>query len=224
MLNNELLFITHVLLAFGITIFCLRKGEKALSVWGAVLPLLANLFVTKQALVFGWIVSTSDAYIIAGFISLNLLQEFYGKESGKRTANFSLALLVIFAVFSHLHISYTPPEGDAFHEAYLQVFSPAPRITLASLFTLFLVQRLDLFLFRELKKISFLSSLPVRAAVSLTLSQAVDTSLFTVLGLLGTVPNLLQIGVGSFAMKLIAITLSSPLLLLCRKAMREKKI
>lgn len=223
MLLNEFLFVLHILLAFGVTMLCLRKGELALSIWGALLPLLANLFVAGQTVLFGWVVSTSDAYIIAGFMSLNLLQEFYGKESGRRAANYSLGLLIVFALFSRLHISYAPPEGDLFHTAYAQVFSPTLRITLASLVTLFLVQRLDLFLFRELKKIPFLSSLPVRSALSLSLSQAVDTSLFTFLALAGTLPNLVQVATGSFAMKLIAITLSSPLLTWCRTLSKEKQ-
>ncbi len=184
----------------------IRLGKEALIAWIVLQPILANLFVLKQMTLFGWTVTCSDVYAVSCALGLNLLQEYYGKETAKRTVWLSFLLLLFFVVMASLHLLYIPSSFDTAHAAYSQILSPAPRLVAASVATFLCVQWLDVQIFGFLGK-----RLPlyIRNCISLTLSQFVDTLLFTILGLYGLISELFQVFLVSFAVKLtIALLLS----------------
>lgn len=205
---NELLFSLQVLAVFGFTAFLARQGREWLVGWMGLLAIMANLFVTKQIRLFGLDVTASDVYAVGLFLTLNLLQEFWGKEAGRGAIKFTLWLQLFFLMISQLHLLLIPNGYDQSQAAFTVILGIYPRVLIASLFTLWVVQRWDLWFFWWLKGHFGTLSFTARNMLALFVSQAFDTLLFSFLGLWGIAGNLFDIMLMSFLIKVTLILLT----------------
>lgn len=205
---NELLFGCQVAAVFGFTAVLAKFGM--LTPWMGLLAILANLFVSKQIRLFGLDVTASDVYAIGLFLSLNILQEFWGAKEAKKAIGVTLVFQLFFLLISQLHLALTPNGYDTTQGAFTAVLGVYPRVLIASLFTLWLVQQWDVWFFSQVKERSRLS-FSTRNMICLVISQALDTALFSLLGLYGLVGDLVDIMAMSFAIK-VALILLTPAL------------
>jgi uncharacterized integral membrane protein (TIGR00697 family) len=204
---NEALFITHIFCVVLWTLFALRFGKNVLIALVALQAVLANLFVVKQMSLFGFSVTCSDVFAIGGILGLNLIQEYYGKEEARSAIKASFWSLCFFAVMSKIHLLYVPTLSDTTHSAFADILGSSGRITAASIVTYFLVQKWDVFLFGKLQG-WWPQKLALRLGISLTLTQFLDTILFSFLGLYGLVESMWDIIGLSFAAKCLVISCS----------------
>lgn len=198
---NEVLFLGQALLIFFLTSLWVRVGKEALFVWMGFLACLANFFVTKQITLFGLQVTASDVYMIGLFFSLNVIQEYWGQGEGKRAVKYALILQLGFLALSQIHLWLIPNSFDTSQQAFERIFGLYPRVLFASVATLWIVQQWDLFFFNFLKKGFTSLSFTYRNGLTLVVSQALDTALFSVLGLWGEVGSLTDIMLMSFIIK-----------------------
>lgn len=205
---NEFIFFTHILVVFGFAFLALRMGKEALTAWIALQAVLANFFVLKQMTFFSLTITCSDPFAVGSILGLNLLREYYDPTTTRKALWICFISMLFFVVMSQVHLLYQPSSQDIAHSAYALLLSPAPRLLAASLATFFIVQRIDLYLFGLNQKWPFL----LRNAFSLTLSQLLDTVLFTILGLWGLVTSLGEIMAISFIVKLTIIASSTPII------------
>jgi uncharacterized integral membrane protein (TIGR00697 family) len=219
-MTNEILFFLHILLNIGFVLGAVRLGSQALTVMAALQAVLANLFVVKQMNLFGFTVTCSDVFAIGGILSLNLLQEHYGRESAQKAVRITLLCLVFFVAMSFMHLGYAPSSLDETQEAYRKLLSPQLRIVLASIGAYYIVQKLDVALFGSLKALFGGRNLGLRVGLSLTIAQFLDTVLFSYLGLYGLVQSLFDVIAVSFAVKCAIIACGAPLSALSRRFYR----
>lgn len=212
---NEFLFFFHILAVLICLALSLRQGQMALGIYVALTGVFANLFVVKQIKLFGMHATASDVFTIGGILGLNLLQELYGTDVAKKTIRASFFALLFFATMAFIHLLYAPSLLDQTHHSYAQILSPAPRIVLASISVYYLVQRFDLIFFSFLKR--FIPRFGIRVILSLLVSQALDTLLFTFLGLYGLVASLFEVMVVSYIVKSVIILFSAPLAAFLRR-------
>jgi len=198
---NELLFFGHVVAVVLFSFGALRLGKETLISLAALQAVLANLFVLKQTLLFGWNVTCSDVFAVGSLLSLNLLQERFGKESAKKAVWVCFFGMLFFTAMSQVHLVYTPSPDDTAHPHFSALLAAAPRLLAASLLSFFLVQQADVRLFAFLRRLG----LSLASFLALAISQLLDTLLFSVLGLWGIVSHLGPIIAASFLVKL-AIT------------------
>lgn len=217
MFANEFIFLFHIFLVLMAVLVGLRLGKSALIAMVALQGVLANLFVVKQIFLFGFSVTCSDVFAVGCILSLNLLQEYFGKESAKKAAQVSLLTLVFFAIMSQVHLFYSPASFDITQGAFTAILSSTPRLIFASIATFYLVQKFDLFFFPLLK-----GKLAIRMAISLTVSQLFDTVLFSLLGLYGLVESIFDIVLMSFFIKCIIIAASSPFVAFSKRFVRDE--
>ncbi len=214
---NEFIFIFQTLFVSGAAIICWKISKEALIAFICLQIIIANLFVTKQIGLFGYTATGADAFIVGGIIGFHLLQEFYGPEIVRKTIYLSFGLLLFFLAVSQLHLAYLPTIFDTTQPAAQIIFGTIPRIAAASLIAYFISQQIDLRVFAFFKKIFSGRSLPVRNVLTASISQLIDTVLFSVLGLMGIVSSLSSIIFISYSIKMIALVLSSSLLFLTRR-------
>ncbi len=208
---NELLFLLQALLVILCGLGSLRLGKEALFSWICLQAILANLFVTKQISCFGFTITCSDAFAIGSFLSLNLLQEYYGKLSCKKASYMAFYLMLFFTLASKIHLLFTPSPHDTTHPSFVTILTATPRLVIASLLSFFLMQRLDIWLFNYFKN-NWKAPLSRRSTASLLISQLFDTICFTYLGLYGSVASCGDIILVSYLVKCIIIFLSTPLI------------
>ncbi len=204
-------------MVLGFVLISLRLGKSALIALIALQGVLANLFVVKQISFFGFAVTCSDVFAIGGILSLNLLQEYFGKPAAKQAVTISLAALLFFALMSQIHLLYIPTELDSTQHAFQMIFSHSMRIVLASIASFYLVQQFDIRFFGFLN-----GKLPIRVAISLLFSQFLDTVLFSFLGLYGLVESFLDVVLVSFFIKCVIILTSSPFVLFSKRFVKHE--
>lgn len=199
MLINLVLFLLQTACIAAVLYGAKRLGKEALVVLFTLMAILANLFVIQQIELGGLNATSSDAFAVGALFSLNLIQKFYGREVAKKTIWISFFAMLFFVAVSQIHLLFTPSPLDTSRAHFAPILSTAPRLLIASLSTFFIVQWIDLYLFAKLK----------RMALSLFISQAIDTALFTFLGLYGLVGKLFHVMLISYAIKAAAITLTT---------------
>lgn len=214
---NEIFFLIHTLLMIGFVFGALRLGKSGLVALIALQGVLANLFVIKQISLFGFSVTGTDVFAIGGIFSLNLLQEYFGKEAAREAVKISFLTLLFFAFMAQMHLLYFPTEFDQTQGAFQEIFSHSMRIVAASIGTFYLVQRFDVWFFGRLKGV-----FPFRVALSLLVSQALDTLLFSFLGLYGLVESLFDIFWVSFMVKCLIIAGSSPFVIFAKRIVKRE--
>lgn len=208
---NELIFFIHIALLFGAVTVAKRLGKEALFVIIALQVVLANLFVTKQIVLFGLDVTATDAYTIGSLLAMNVLQEYFGKDAAKKVLSINTCVLLFFTCMALIQISYKPSPHDTFHPSFLAI---TPRVFFSSILSFYLSQKLDVECFALFRK---KLTLPLAMLSSLTLSQALDTVLFSYLALYGVMHSLLSIIIMSYAIKLITLFSMAPLTAFFRK-------
>ncbi len=209
-MQNVLLFLGSCGLIAGFVWYFSSLGQSALTALIAILSLLANLFVLKQIDFMGLNATASDAFAIGSLLGLNLLQEKYGQEVARKAIWTSFAGLVFFALMSQIHLLYVPSAFDQMHEAYGLLLSPAPRIMISSLATFLIVDQFDVKLYGILREKYPHISMIMISAFTMSISQLLDTVLFSFLGLYGVVAAIGEIIVVSYFIKLLAIANTIP--------------
>jgi uncharacterized integral membrane protein (TIGR00697 family) len=207
---NEFYFFLHLGVLLVFTFGILRLGCGALQAFVALQAVFANLFVLKQTTLLGFEVTCSDVYAVGSLLSLNLLREFWGSEAAKRAVGISLIALLFFAAMGQMNLLYRPSPGDISDGSFRSLFSATPRMVGASLAVYWIVQVVDLRLFSILQTLFEGRRLGLRLGLAIACSQAVDTVLFSFLGLYGLVASVADVIVVSIAVKWAAIGCSAP--------------
>lgn len=209
---NELIFGLQILLIVGFSLGALRLGQGALTAWVAVQALIANLFVLKQITLFGFNVTASDAFIVGSLLGLNFLQEYFSKEEAIKATWICFFFMIFFTLVSQVHLWYQPSTHDTTQVAFSTILSQSPRLLIASMSVFFIVQQIDVRFFAFLKDKLPQVNFAWRTAIALVVSQFLDTVLFSFAGLYGIVESIVDIVFVSFAVKLIVIFSSAPII------------
>lgn len=213
---NELIFIAQVFFISCATLAALYAGKHALISLICLQCVLANVFVLKEITLCGLTATGSDAFTVGIVLGLNLLQEYYGRALARTTVFLSFALLIFYIIVSAIHLHYIPACTDTMQVHYGALFGHMPRIMIASLSVYVMVQLFDTALFARLNQWFSGNYLPLRVLISLSISQLLDTILFSYLGLYGIISNVTHIIMVSYTIKLMSIVLSSPFVALSK--------
>ncbi|HEX2978329.1 MAG TPA: queuosine precursor transporter [Candidatus Babeliales bacterium] len=215
-MNNEFIFIIHSLIISFSTLYALRIGKDALIALVATLSIIANLFVTKQIALGGFIVTAADAYTIGAVLSLNMLQEYFGSKTAIRAIWISFFMMFVAAIAGQIQLWYLPALCDSMHPHFQALLCNSPRIIAASLIAYLASQHLDRAIFAWLSKQLSGNLMIARFCSSTIIAQLVDTLLFTFLGLYGIVESVWDVVLISYFIKLCAVILTIPAIWLSR--------
>jgi uncharacterized integral membrane protein (TIGR00697 family) len=220
---NEIIFLLHIISVTILGLIALRFGKSALIAIIALQCVVANIFVTKQILLFGFNVTGVDVFIIGAELSLNLLQEFYGFNAAKNAIKISFLMLLNFLIYSVFQLWYTPSISDTMHPNFAAILGVTPRIIFASILAYLISQSSSVLIFRFLQKLFNNKFFVLRSGITTSLSQFIDTVVFTVVALYGITYSIAQIITLSFAIKLFAIALATPFIAFAKKIFKLNK-
>lgn len=220
-MTNELILLLHILLTAFSVIIAHRMGEKALVALVALSMVMANLFVIKQIELCGFGATTADALDIGAMLGLNMLQEFYSRESARQAIGITFAASIFFVITAHLHLWYLPSACDITHEHFVPILSNAPAIVIDSMMVYVLSQFVDYALYGSLQQYWHKRFLVVRNYVSIGISQLLDTIMFTGwLKLLGIIDSFWHIVIVSFAIKFVITLIATPIIAYAARGVR----
>ncbi len=206
---NEIILLGQIAIVTGACFGAARYGKEALVSLIALQAVIANLLVLKQVHLFGLHVTCSDAFAVGTILALNLLQDRFGREASQKATWIAFGSMLFFAVVTQIHLLYTPSQTDTMQVHYLALLNPAPRLFAASLAAFFIVLQVDIRLYGWLKFKFPDWTFTARSVLSLLFTQALDTALFSVLGLWGLVDSIWNIFIFSYFMKVLVIGVSA---------------
>lgn len=218
---NELIFVLHTAVVSSGVLIGLFIGAEALAAVTVSYCVFANLFVLKTITLFGFTATAADAFTIGATLGLNVLQEYYGKEPTRKVLIANMLVLGLYLCMTLVHTWYIPAPTDCTHGLYATLLLNVPRIVIASAAVYFCAQYIDYRLYATLRAHTPPSWLVVRNYGSVIVSQLFDTVAFSFLGLYGLVDNIGSIILISYGVKLLALVLCTPFLLLSRRIMQR---
>lgn len=215
---NEQLFLIHLIAVSLIVLLALKLGKEALISLMSVFVITMNIFITKQINLISLTLTTTDCFTIGIGLILNLIQEYWSKDEAIKSTKISFFMAVIFLIMACFQLSYIPDLSDnGMHDHFVGILNYTPRIIIASLISFFVTQTIDANLYAYLKKKLGKKYFILRNYGSLIVSQAVDTVLFSFLGLYGIVSDITDIIFASYIIKILAILLATPFVAFTRK-------
>ncbi|HSW75657.1 MAG TPA: queuosine precursor transporter [Candidatus Saccharimonadales bacterium] len=216
-MTNELIFALHVgTISLSTLLFC-RLGKEALIAYVSLLFVIANIFVIKQINLFGWSVTSADAFIVGISFSINVLQEFWGQAYARKAIWISFACSLFYLITTLFILGYTPSAADDSHAHFANIMTFTMRIISASFTSYLITQFTDMHIYGYIKKQTHGKYFVVRNYFALLSSQLLDTVLFSYLGLYGIVENISHIITMSYSIKIIAIFMTTPFLMIAKK-------
>lgn len=220
-MTNELIFFISIIFFCSSSLLALYLGKHALIALICLQAVLVNLFVTKQIQLFGFCATASDTLAIGTSLALNLLQEYWGKPIARSAIFLSFSAAIFYTIASQLHLWYIPHPIDTSHAHFYALLMPLPRIIAASLITYLFIQWIDYRIYARLKVAYQSKQFVFRNLISLCFTQLLDTVLFSILGLYGTIiPSytaLRDIIIVSYILKMIIIVSAVPAIGIVRR-------
>lgn len=157
---------------------CLKIGEQAVNAWLTVVAISLNLMILKQVNIFGLDVTTCKALGVCYILGLNLMQEYYGRQSARIHVLIAALCTFGFVTLQQLHMFFIPNGYDTTQEHYGAIFSCMPTITAVSFITFIFIQLLDIRFFSWLQQRFGSKKFTTRVMISLFMSQTIDTLVF----------------------------------------------
>lgn len=144
---------------------------------------LGHFFWSHEPVALGTVVFAST------FIATDILTEFHSEKAAKKSVTLGFLGFAFFSILMLLHV-YSPPVSDATlqtynltdgHDAMQNLFTPSISLLIASLISYFASERLDIFLYVLLKRLTNGNALWLRSVGAATISAFVDTAIFSIL-------------------------------------------
>jgi queuosine precursor transporter len=214
---NELLFAAHIVAVSASVLWALWYSYGALLAVLSLQLILANLFVTKQIMVFGIETTCSEVFVVSGMYGISLIRSYYGDRLARNAIWTTFGFLLLFVCFVQFHCAYVGI--DMVMSGYIaQMCSATMRLLCASLLAYLVSECVHLVLTRLLgtEKES-----PIGQVCAITGGQLVDTVTFGYVGLYGLVDDLYSIMLFSLVVKIIIIIALAPLLTLTHRYLKK---
>lgn len=228
---NEILFIGFVLLLMAINLWAFKKGTSYMFILIAVYTLLMNIFVVKQFNLFGLAVTGGNALYGAIFLLTDLMSEHDGEKKAIQSVKIGFGVMLLFVVCTQILLLFAPNDYDYAQDGLSTLFAVTPRILAGSLIAYFIAQRIDIFLYQKIRKLTNNKYLFLRNNGSTIVSQFIDTIIFTSIGLTafewlpleGVIPAEIfwQNVLFTYIIKLMVAGLDTPFLYLSYKIKRD---
>lgn len=208
---NELIFIAQNLVIAGFSIACLYLGSGALTAFISLCWVLGNLFVLKQATLFGMPVVTCDVYIVGANLGIGLMRHYYGQKDTERALWSSTFCSFFFMVMSLFLLGYAPNSFDTSNIHYTALLTPVPRLIIASFVVALTCAYMHVWLYNQLSTLFNQRYLYIINTTALLISQLADTILFAFFGMYGLVHSIVPVMFMSYTIKVICILVCTPL-------------
>ena len=230
--NQELLWLTTLLLDLGFTVLLYRLfGKAGLQVAIATAIILANLQGPKLTVIFGLQTSLGVIFYSSIFFATDILSENYGKAEATRAVRMGFVVSVIVLVMLSLGLLYLPsdrPESAEFssnvHQAFATILDFTPRFVIGSLLAYYVSQTFDVWAFHKIKAWTGDRWLWLRNNLSTMSSQVIDTVVYSLVTWWGVVDlrTALALGAAKYVFKFAIAVIDTGFLYWARAAFRRR--
>lgn len=150
------------------------------------------------------------------FPCTDAVAEVWGAKRARLMVYLGTAVYVIATMLIYIATLLPPAEGWPHNEAYVSLFSAAPRIVLGSVLATLFAQLWDIYVFEWVKSKTGPRFLWLRNNASTLGSQLFDTIIFYTVAFYGIIPDdiLIKVIIGSYLLKLLVALIDTPVVYL----------
>lgn len=225
---NELLFFISILVSYS-AILILYKflGKTSLFVWMGFAMVIANIEASKGVEMFGLAMTLGNVIYVSTDFVTSILNECYNKKEARMAVKYGFIAALMFVILSQITIRFVPMEGsEEISDAMKLLFGFAPRVVLSSLFTYLISSYIDTGIYDFLKRKVFTkdNQMFLRSEITSSISQFVDSALFTFLAFIGvselggdTLSGLVVLTLTTYFAKMIIGLVDTPFLYIAKK-------
>lgn len=227
---NEILFFLSILLSYGAILIMYKfLGKTSLFVWMGFAMVLANVETAKGVEMFGMATILGNVIYVSTDFVTSILNECHTKKEARRSILYGFIASIMFVILSQLTIRFIPMQGsEEVSEAMNLLFGFTPRIVIASLLTYLVSSYIDTSIYDFFKRKIFKKDNALhmfcRSELSSSLSQFIDSALFTVLTFAGvselggdTFTGLAILTLTTYAVKMIIGAVDTPFLYIAKR-------
>jgi uncharacterized integral membrane protein (TIGR00697 family) len=218
--QQELLWFATLLLDLSLTLLMYRLfGRIGLTAAIVLAILLANLQGPKLTVIFGLETSLGVIFYSTIFFATDLLGEKHGRAAASQAVLTGFGVSVIIVSMLSISMLYQPstrPESAEFsadvHAAFATILDFTPRFVFGSLLAYLVSQSFDVWLFHRIRRTTGARHLWLRNNLSTMTSQALDTTLYSLVVWWGTVSldTAIQLGLAKYLFKLVIAGFDTP--------------
>lgn len=229
--NQEALWLLTLVLDLSGTVILYRLfGKAGLQVAIATAIILANLQGPKLTIIFGLETSLGVIFYSSIFFATDVLSENHGKDAAAKAVWMGFVVSVIVLLMMSLGLMFLPstrPETAAFssniHGAFDTILNFTPRFVFGSLLAYLISQRFDVWAFHKIKSMTGERWLWLRNNGSTVASQAIDTSIYSLVAWWGIVDlrTALALGGAKYLFKLAIAAIDTLFIYWARSYFRE---
>ncbi|MFY7868104.1 MAG: queuosine precursor transporter, partial [Exiguobacterium sp.] len=142
---NEWLWIPSAILTLGLLVLSYKLfGRVGLYAWIAMASVVANIQVTQQIVIGGYIFTLGNIVYGSLYLATDILNEKHGRAAARKGVWLGFLILIVSTVLMQYALLYEPFEEALFmHESFEALFSMLPLITLGSLAAYLVSQLFD---------------------------------------------------------------------------------
>lgn len=232
--NQELLWISTLLLDLAGTVVLYRLfGKAGLQVAIATAIILANLQGPKLTIIFGLETSLGVIFYSSIFFATDVLSENYGRREAAKAVWMGFTVSVIVLLMMSLALLYQPstnPKTAAFsadvHDAFDTILNFTPRFVFGSLLAYLISQRFDVWAFHKIRSLTGERWLWLRNNGSTMASQALDTTIYSLVVWWGTVDleTALALGGAKYVFKIAIAAIDTLFIYWARRLYRTRHV
>lgn len=185
----ELIEVAMLVAAYGGALLLFRQfGLVGLTAFAVLAIVGANIQVLKvvQFTVLPQPVALGTILFSSSFLAIDLITEYYGPETARRTIWLGFCCLLLHNIFMLLTLGYRPidpatADSAAIESALTTFAAPQPALLAAGLISYLVSQHLDVALYSRLKKATHGQHLWLRNVAATVPAVLVDNTVFSVL-------------------------------------------
>ncbi len=223
---NEILLVGSVFLIYGAVLLAYRVfGKAGLYAMTAIATILANIEVLMLIEGFGAQQTLGNVMFASTYLATDILSENEGKKPASRAVWLGVMTSAMMFAFTQYWLLYTPAENDWAAPHIRAIFSTTPRLLLASFLGYAVSQRLDVWLYHLIWKVTTEKSgdsrkfLWLRNNAATLASQIVNTVLFTLIAFAGVYDNstLISVMISSYVVYIFTSLADTPAVYIARR-------
>jgi hypothetical protein len=218
--NQDALWLTTLFLDLSLTLVMYRLfGRMGLTAAIVLAILLANLQGPKLTEIFGMETSLGVIFYSTIFFATDLLSEKHGRRVAGKAVLMGFGVSVIAVLMMSMSLLYLPstqPNTAQFsleiHQAFEHILDFTPRFVAGSLLAYLISQSFDVWLFHVIKSRTGGRHLWIRNNLSTMTSQALDTTLYSLVVWWGVVDlsTAIELGIAKYGFKIFIAALDTP--------------
>ncbi len=225
-MKNELLLLGSVFLIYGAVLLSYKLfGKTGMFVMTAIATIFANIEVLLLIDGFGMRQTLGNVMFAATYLCTDILSENVGKKAANKAVWIGVLTSVLMLIFTQYWLLYDYSANDVVGAHITAIFAKTPRLMLASFLGYAVSQRLDVWAYHKLWKITTDKTgdsrrfLWLRNNAATLISQIVNTVLFTTIAFAGVYDTntLFTVMLSSYVVYIFTSLLDTPIVYWSRR-------